>query len=339
MPTLRDYFVSESNDYFARLSDAIRRLDDREGDPADVFRIARGLRGSAQLAREARVQQVAHAFENVARALVAGAIQWSTEISERAAQTLEDLRTLAEGDEPGERAEARARDAVERWRSTGVDVGVAPAAAAEATQTSDGGAASLQFRDFAAHEITGIISELESCIDQLQTDPRNRDALKAVLRRQRALLGSARLDEIGVVAETLRAIEDLARIISKLNLAVKDEWAAALKAARDVLRNALTSLQNGQEPAPTPVLSKLRTLRNELVERYGSVEAVPPAEPTPAAVDGDMVIPIEQLSYDGERALRRALELRTRLEQLAGDDSDAREAVDEVFDLIRLGIG
>jgi hypothetical protein len=51
------------------------------------------------------------------------------------------------------------------------------------------------------------------------------------------------------------------------------------------------------------------------------------------------LVPIEQLCYSGERALRRALELRAQLENLAGDDSDARAGVEELFDLIGLGIG
>jgi len=60
--------------------------------------------------------------------------------------------------------------------------------------------------------------------------------------------------------------------------------------------------------------------------------------PTPAQNE-DVIVPIEQLCYSGEPALRRALELREQLEKLAGDDSDAHAAVEEVFDLIRLGIG
>lgn len=349
MPTLRDYFIAESNDYFTRLADAIRRLDASEGDPADVFRLARGLRGSAQLARETRVQQVACMLEGVARALVAGAIQWTAEISERALQTLEDLRALAQGNLPVADADARTREAVDRWRSAGFEL---PDAQAPDTAAASAAATSRQFRDFAIHEISGIIAELDSCIEQISGDPNNRDALKAVLRRQRALLGSARLDEIAVVAETLRAIEDLARIITRLSLAVKDEWAAALRAARDVLRGALSALQDGNEPTSSPVLSKLRTMRNELLERYGSIEpaptpgstaapgsTAPPVHAPTLTNDPDAVVSIEQLCYDGERALRRALELRSVLEQLAGDDTDAREAVDEVFDLIRLGIG
>jgi hypothetical protein len=60
----------------------------------------------------------------------------------------------------------------------------------------------------------------------------------------------------------------------------------------------------------------------------------------PSSGEGpDRIVPIEELCYSGERALRRALELRPDLENMAGDDSDKREVVEEVFDLIRLGCG
>jgi hypothetical protein len=118
-------------------------------------------------------------------------------------------------------------------------------------------------------------------------------------------------------------------------------------------------LRRGHDPQPSAALSTLRTLRAELIERYGEGEAVPvqtgmaptalaaasapvggPAPPTAAPVraiaDG---VAITELCYQGERALRRALELRPQIEALAGSDATARENVEELFDLIRLGIG
>jgi len=195
----------------------------------------------------------------------------------------------------------------------------------------------------------------------LAADSRNRDPLKAILRRQRALLGSARLDEIAVVAEALRAAEDMTRVIAKLNVPVKEEWLTVFRAARDVLKASLEALQRGEVPGPTPALSKLRVIRQELLERHGEGANVPqpattpdpavtaqpapaappaPVAPVPAASapDAEGVVPIEQLQYAGEKALRRALELRTELERLAGNDAVGRESVEEVFDLIRLGI-
>ena len=50
-------------------------------------------------------------------------------------------------------------------------------------------------------------------------------------------------------------------------------------------------------------------------------------------------MPISQLEYSGHAALRRALTLRQGLEDASGDDPAARELLEELFDLIRLGLG
>jgi hypothetical protein len=47
---------------------------------------------------------------------------------------------------------------------------------------------------------------------------------------------------------------------------------------------------------------------------------------------------IGELVYRGPAALRRALELRPRLEQALREEPGARELLDELFDLIRLGL-
>jgi hypothetical protein len=53
----------------------------------------------------------------------------------------------------------------------------------------------------------------------------------------------------------------------------------------------------------------------------------------------DDVVPIEDLVYTGDAALDRVLELRTVLERVAGDDPEARAAVEELVDLVRLARG
>jgi chemotaxis protein histidine kinase CheA len=385
MPTLREYFVSESNTYFAQLTDQLNRFDSGRAEPNELVRLTRALRGSAHLAREERVYQAAVALESAARALSNGSLTWNSDVSARARESVADLRVLA-GGENDEAGDTRVKQVQDRWRAAGVSL--PDSQQTGAAQSSERSPATRQFREFAAHEVAGIVSELEASLAQFPQDPRNRDVLKAILRRQRALLGAARLDEVSVVAETLRAIEDLVRLIVKLNVAVKEEWAAVFRAARDVLTGALEPLRQGLDPNVTPALSKLRTLRTELLDRFGEdstlpaagatlgapspARSMPPAAPAPApsmsplptpmpapvaapaaaaaqqlkqtvaptpAQNEDVIVPIEQLCYSGEPALRRALELREQLEKLAGDDSDAHAAVEEVFDLIRLGIG
>ncbi|HSL70801.1 MAG TPA: hypothetical protein VK864_11205 [Longimicrobiales bacterium] len=360
MPTLRDYFVSESKAYFGQLTEQFNRLDSARGEPDELLRLARALRGSAHLARETRVYRAGLGLEAAARALAAGALKWNPDVSGRARRAVEDLQTLAAG-EAEAAAEARVKRVLDRWREIGIQLPPDAEPGGTRAQTVDRGLASRQFREFAAHEVAGIASEIENAFAQLAEDPHNREPLKAILRRQRALLGAARLDEITVVAETLRAIEDLVRIIVKIDVPVRDEWLAVFRAAREVLASAVGPLRGGTDPTASPALNSLRTLRSELADRHDAGEtsrgAGPPG-PTPAPASpepaqpfsraaapaangpaGDDAVPIERLTYQGERALRRALELRADLENFAGDNTDVREVVDEVFDLIRLGLG
>ena len=382
MATLRDYFVTETNDYFAKINAALAQLDSSRGDPNELARLAKGLRGSAQIARESRVLRASQGLEAAARAVVGGALNWSGDVGDRVRRTLEDLQALVTGGEDDDAADERVKRVMDRWKEVNVQP---PSEVLDSSVTPPGerSQASKQFREFAAHEVSGIVAEIDTGLGQLGSDPRNREVLKSILRRQRALLGAARLDEISIVAETLRAIEDLVRVIVKLNVPVKDEWAAVFRAAREVLSAAVDPLKEGNDPTASPALSRLRTLRTELLDRYGEGEAVPvtggpppgmkppaikpdivsastaagavavtptaagtgnaaapaSAPPASAAVPADGIVPIEDLCYSGERALRRALELAPQMENLAGDNSEARDHVEELFDLIRLGIG
>lgn len=368
MATLREFFVTEAADYLARLSAAVQQLDSGAGDATELHQHTRGLRGSAQMAREDRVYRAALGLEAAARSLAGGIVRWTEDVSTRIRRTLEDIDALVKGEEPDESMDQRLKRALERWREAGIEL---PEPESGNKPVSE---ASRQFMQFAAHEVQGIVTEMQAALETLAEDPRDRDPLKAILRRQRALLGAARLDEIAVVAEALRATEDMTRVIAKLNVPVKEEWLAVFRSARDVLRAAIEPLQKGEAPTPTPALSKLRTLRQELLDRYGEGEAVavtagptpavaaaigtytpppstarpvdipapsarpaPPPPPPEPVVAADDVVPIDALQYKGVRALQRALELQPKLERLAGDDADAREQVKELFDLIRLG--
>jgi chemotaxis protein histidine kinase CheA len=355
MATLREFFTTEAGDYLAQLAAAVQRLDTGSGDPGELHRHTRGLRGSAQMAREDRVYRAAMGLEAAARSVATGLVSWTEDISTRIHRTLEDIDALVKGGESDDLADGRLKRTLDRWKEMGVELPTentpAPAPLSEASR---------QFQQFAAHEVAGIVAEMESALETLAADPRNRDPLKSILRRQRALLGAARLEEISVVAEALRATEDMTRVIAKLNVPVKEEWLAVFRSARDVLKSSVEPLQRGEAPTSTPALSQLRTLRQELLDRYGEGDAVAvTGAPTPAATAAAAsaaatmtplvaqppapapapaeVVPIENLFYEGPRALQRALELQPAIERLAGDDPEALEQVTELFDLIRLG--
>lgn len=387
MATLSEFFDTEAKRYLDRLNELV---DHTSPDVNEVYRNARGLRGSAQMARHDSAYRTALALETGARAVAQGALSWSDDIAKHVRQSVEDLATIVRGGDAAH-LDSVASGSVNRWGGAGVEMPggatgtAAPAPARDAVQ---------EFRSFAAAEVEGIAEALDKGVQSLSDNPMDREALKTILRRQRALLGAARLDEIPVVAEILRAVEDLTRVIAKLDIGVKREWLDIYRVAREGLKAASEPLRANENPQPSHPLSRLRHMRAELLERYGTGEAVsaasgperglvqaksmteapvdpgatlvprdastPPAAPESAAPPASSapiapstapaaaattsapelpVVDIVSLQYRGSEALRRALELRATVEAIAADDIDARDAVEELFDLIRLAQG
>src|SRR5688572_15975824 len=166
MATLRDYFVSETNDYFVKINAALAQLDSSGGDPNELVRLAKGLRGSAQLARESRVLRASHGLEAAARAVLGGALNWSGDVGDRVRRTLEDLQALVSGGEDDDAADERVKRVLDRWK----EVNVQPPSEAidgSATPAAERSQASKQFREFAAHEVSGIVGEIDSGLSQL----------------------------------------------------------------------------------------------------------------------------------------------------------------------------
>jgi chemotaxis protein histidine kinase CheA len=269
MPTLNEYFRTEARDFLTALERSLQRSPGP--DAGELHRAVRGLRGTAQMAREQRVFDVVSAFESVTRAIAAGALTWSESIAARARDTIADLRVLLDPTEDDEQLDARVSDAAARWREA--DPAPAPVAAPPVVDHG-----TREFREFAAREAAGIADTLDHGIRDLQTNPMDREPLTAILRRQRALLGSARLDDIPVLSDILRAVEDLTRVIVKLDVGVKQEWLDIYRVARDALQTTIAPLLRDELPQSSNSVSRLRHMREELLERYGSTADQPPPE-------------------------------------------------------------
>src|SRR5690606_21416950 len=104
--------------------------------------------------------------------------------------------------------------------------GVAPASPASpasgAERTADAEARSrIEFHAYVAAEVSGILSTVEAALHRLELVPRDREPLKSILRRQRALLGSARLESLTEIAETLRSIDQVCRLIARRDVPVQ----------------------------------------------------------------------------------------------------------------------
>ncbi len=325
---LHDHYRAEAADCLGIIEAAPVRAR-REAALNEVWRAARTLGGMARLAGEQRVVRAARALEEAARQPTGLGLD-SSELEAELRVSAADLRLLVDGAEPPAELDARALRLVERWHAASSGEGnPAPA------PRSDNG----EFRAFVAREAAGIVEILETAVAAFSEDPSNREMLGATLRRQRALLGAARLNEITVVAETLHAVDDLSELIVRLGVPIKSEWLDVFRSAREVLRASAASLEKGESPSPTPSLSRLRTLRQELVDRYGNRE-VPPTEAQAAAAreltgasDGSSAASASAPTAPVSPR-ERAAALHATVVRALGADRDGRNALDELYNLL-----
>lgn len=307
---LTDWFEKEAGDCISALAAQTDSLDE-EGTLDRMRATIRTLGGAARVAGEDRLSRVAHALGHGL-----GRSSASADLESDIRLTIEDLRQLLDHGEPDGQLEARADAAVARWTSDGPDDSQPAAESAPAA-----------FLAFVTAEISGIADVMEQGVAAFGEDPSNREWLGAILRRQRSLLGSARLNEIPVLPEALYAVEDLCELIVRLDVPVKSEWLDVFRCARDVLRAAGGALEEGEEPGQTPALSRLRTLHEELTARYGERVAAQAAEAGEAAAGAETGVPIAD-------PRQRAAVLRAGIARALDDNADARRSLDELYALL-----
>ena len=351
MPTTREFFLSEARDCLEQLRALLHASDDSMVDAAELHRVSRVLRGSAQMARESRVQAVAHALELAGRAVVQGKLAWGEDLRGVLARTLDDLAYLVEAAGPDAQLDERAAAALERWERHGLDLDAAPGGGAspwlagagagvvDSQPAATAGDAAvldpavlegapaqeelpIEVVNFFRSEAGSLLDRIERMVGERPqwTGDRHRGAHRELLDTVTALRDLAAT--FGFAASTAAA--------ERLLEAVEHDGAAESLVAE--VRRLITSEVPGQPGAPA-----------ESMQPVPGENTVPDPTNAPFGAhagqqDDGAVVPIEDLLYRGEAALRRALELRPALDRLVGTDAAARETVDELFDLIRLGL-
>ena len=250
---LSEYFAQEAGEYLDRLDALLARPD--APDAVEFFRLARGVRGSAQIAGAQGVARVAEGMEDAARALRDGALAWSDDVRERARATAADLRVLVgSSGRWGAEEDARARDAAARWEATGV------------AHRRAGAAGGGQIFDFLRREMAGVVGEMDRALGELEQAPDGREPLRAVLRRMRPVRGVAGMDDLSPVLELLEGIEDAAHEVLGRTTPVAPREMELLRAGRDALAAAGTALEQGAGVGETPELVRFRQVRDGMEE-------------------------------------------------------------------------
>ncbi|HEY7771468.1 Hpt domain-containing protein [Longimicrobium sp.] len=263
---LSEYFALEAGEFLDQL-DALLASSERP-DPMRFFRLARGVRGSAQLAGATAIAEVAERLEDGARAIRDGALPWSPEVRDRARATAGDLRALVIrfGADWSAADDERARAAADRW----TDV-------AGGRRETGPRAPGDELFGFVQREITGVVAELDRVLGELRGNPEAREPLRVVLRRMRPVRGVAGMEVLAPVLEGLEGIEDAAHEILGRASAVSAAELELLGAARDALDAAGRTLANGEPPGDSAELVRMRELRDRAddVQDAGDTDVVP----------------------------------------------------------------
>lgn len=286
---LSEYFALEAGEYLDQL-DALLAGSDRP-DPVRFFRLARGVRGSAQLAGATATADVAERLEDGARAIRDGVLPWSPEVRDRARRTAEDLRVLVERHGSwGPDEDARARTAVERWGDV------------HGRRRSDQPGAGDELFAFVRREITGVVGEMDRVLAELARQPELREPLRVVLRRMRPVRGVAGMEALAPVLEVLEGIEDAAHEVLSRTAPVLTAELELLGAGGSALRAAGTALEGGQAPGESAELSAFRELRDRAEDAAGEEDGVVPVSRLFADGGGSHLVssPMAPLAAEGE---------------------------------------
>ncbi len=318
-------------------SESLRRAPEEREPLREVVRRMRPLRGMTGVDALAPVQEVLEGVEETAGALVSrpgGLADAHLELLAAARTALAAALAAVErgGDAAGLPEMERFRDARDRMAeaasgAAGEDDGVLPVSALFyddagphivssplAPVPAAGGTAPDEVERFLRLEATGFLDRAEALLASVSA------------RRDRSFGGVA-----GQLASLAQSVCELAGTYGMAAVAT-----AAAQAA-DELRAAATAAE------ARTALARLRaTIPGAGSAAPGAEPARPAAgEPPEGGARGeDGVVPVESLLFSGGAALREALSLRPEVERLAtgGDAAELRGRLEELFDLITLGM-
>ena len=277
-----DFFALEAGECLDHLDVLISQPDG--GDPAQMLRYSRALRGSALMANQTALARAAAGFEALARAVRDGKRAFDAVAREQAAQAVDDVRHLVR--------RVKEWDPADEAKATRIASELAALAGGEVRDprqhpSPQGAQAQTGIRAFVAREGALVASALDRAARSLEATPEAREPLYAVLRRMQSLRGLAELSELSPLPEVLDGIElavgDLTRLFAPPAgvPALLDAAAAALtRIARDVA-------DRGSPDAGAP---EAQEFTDRLLRAFASEDDVVPVEELLDRSHGDAIV-------------------------------------------------
>jgi chemotaxis protein histidine kinase CheA len=272
-PGFVEFFVLEAGEYIEQIDGVLLAAGVEQPNAEELQRLARGLRGSATMAKLTSFAGLAAAVERVGRALREGELPWSQALRGALVTSVDELKTLLRSARSWSPEDDRRAGA----RVTELTVYAPPRTSGAfrpiGDRTSRGSAS------FLGSEASNIAAGLEL----LTTRPGDSATAGNVLGRIRALRGVAEVKEAGALADVLEATEDAAAGLDA-GETMSAESRRVLETATTYLRALIPSLRgSGEIDAQGPAREQFSAAVAAWRER---------------TTDADRVIPIAELFYE-----------------------------------------
>jgi HPt (histidine-containing phosphotransfer) domain-containing protein len=315
-PELLRFFQTEANEYLDALEALV--VDDHTPEAGAFVAAARAMRGSATMARVARVADLALTFEQIGNALRDGELTWSMALQEELRAALDDLRSLVPAASRwGPADEQRATHRLAALRRFAPNESRRPTPPAPAASTAP---------IFIALQAAAIAGDLEAFV----ADQRNRRVLDDVVSRVRSLRGIAGVADHPPLGDVADAIEHATRTLAPDAL-LSEADVELFRAAAGVFRRASADLRSR---------GRINLASGEIARFARAAAADPTAQmPAPAPVvriddlfygDGGPTVVERGQASEADRDRRFRDETVSRAEHVRRLVAEARAADDPV---------
>lgn len=194
-----DFFAMEAGEYLERLDALVSPAE--APNVSEFLRLSRALRGSALMADQQTIGDVAAGVEGIARGVKETKIPWDEAVRQLTIRAIEDLKVLVRGVRSwGSAEDARAERLLGELR------GVSGASAA-AGERGASGELDAGTRAFIAREGAAVGSALDRAAKTLAQNPRALDSLDAVMRAMQPLRGIASLADLPPLPDLFDGVE------------------------------------------------------------------------------------------------------------------------------------
>ncbi len=269
---LTEFFAMEAGEYLERLDSMVS--GDAVPERDEFVRLTRALRGSALMANQEPIGNVAAALESLARAVKDGRAPWEEALKQATIRAVDGLKILVRAlGNWGDAEDAKAQEiTAELTAASGSPVESQPKRPTAATDTGT--------RAFIAREGASVAGALVDAAKALQKDGLKGDQLGGVLRTMQPLLGLAVLSELSPLPEFL---DGVGRAVAAATRAIENPNDLALFfdiAAKGITRATQEITDNGIAEPDSPEAREFARRLQQLLDQ------------------GSNAVPIEDLYYD-----------------------------------------